>query len=80
MEDIGDAKKKEIQKLKEESQYLTNEIEIQEKEYLARIAKLLIMAQVHCEVKSEINYIFDELGVSHVLEEKEHIEVIEKNK
>ena len=40
------------------------EIEKKEKEYLAKIAKLLVMTQVHCEIKTEINQKFDEMGVS----------------
>ena len=40
------------------------EIEKKEKEYLAKIAKLLVMTQVHCEIKTEINQKFDDMGVS----------------
>lgn len=55
--------------MKEESKLLDTEIEALEKEYLAKLTKLLIMAQVHCEIKTEINYVFDELGVSDDIEE-----------
>ncbi len=55
--------------MKEESLELDNELELLEKEYLAKMAKLLIMAQVHCEIKTDINYVFDDLGLSEDIEE-----------
>ena len=49
------------------------EIKILEKRYLARMAKLLLMAQTHCEIKDSILDIFEEgIGVEkkHILEEE----------
>jgi hypothetical protein len=49
------------------------EIKILEKRYLARMAKLLLMAQTHCEIKDNILDIFEEgIGVKkkHILEEE----------
>ncbi len=59
-----DKKKELVQKMKEESSDLDHELENLEKDYLAKVAKLLIMAQVHSEVKSDINHVFDDLGIA----------------
>lgn len=68
--DEGVEKKREnIKLLKEQSKELDLEFEKLEQEYLAKISKLLIMAQIHCEIKTDINYLFDEMGVSHDIEE-----------
>ena len=56
-------RKEEVDKLKEQSKQLDGQLDLLEKEYLAKITKLLLMAQVHCEIKTEINYLFDELGM-----------------
>jgi hypothetical protein len=61
-------KREEIKKLKEHSSLLDQELEKLEKEYLVKISKLLLMAGVHCDIKTDINYLFDEMGVSHDLE------------
>lgn len=55
---------------------LDQELDKLEKEYLVKIARIMLMAQAHCEIKTDINYIFDELGLS---EEKEE-EYFEENK
>lgn len=44
-----------INELKENIQEKDQEIEVLEKKYLAKVARLFIMAQVHCEVKLKIN-------------------------
>jgi hypothetical protein len=64
-----DKKKESLEKLKAESMELDKDIQNLEKEYLCKITKLLLMAQVHCEIKTDINYIFDEVGVSEDIQE-----------
>ena len=55
------------------------QIDVLERQYLARIAKLLIMAQTHCEIKDELNELFDSLGVSHNYTERDVVEHVVKN-
>ena len=70
-------KKKELI-LKIESQ--NSQIDDLERKYLSKIAKLLIMTQVHCGIKTYINDQFDQLGVSIKKIEKEKlIEIDEDN-
>ncbi len=63
-------------KLLSEIETQKKEIEKKEKEYLAKIAKLLVMTQVHCEIKTEINQKFDDMGVS--IKKFENVEELEK--
>ncbi len=62
-----------MDKLRSESKSLDDELQNLEKDYLAKIAKLMLMAQLHCDIKTEINYLFDELGVSEDIEEADEI-------
>ena len=48
-----------------------------ERIYLSKIAKLLVMTQVHCGIKTYINDQFDQLGVSIKKTEKEQLVSIE---
>lgn len=58
-----------IDKLKEKSKEKDEEIEKLEKQYLSKIAKLLVMTQIHCEIKTQINDEFDKLRVNqHVVD------------
>ena len=45
------------------------EIEKLEKEYLEKIARLLVMTQIHCEIKTDIYNKFDSMGITSHLEE-----------
>jgi hypothetical protein len=47
------------------------EIDELERKYLAKIVDLLILTQVHCEIKTDINKTFDDLGISIKEVEKE---------
>ena len=65
-----------VEKAKDEFESLENtskdkdkEIESLEKTYLQKIARLLVMTQVHCEIKTDINTEFDKLGLSKNVEE-----------
>ena len=59
--------KDKIKELENEKIEKDNEIEQLEKEYLEKIAKLLVMTQVHCEIKTDIYNQFGKLGItSHV--------------
>ena len=70
-------KKKEL-KLKIESQ--NSQIDDLERKYLSKIAKLLVMTQVHCGIKTYINDQFDQLGVSiKKIENEKLIEIDEDN-
>ena len=40
-----------------------------EKDYLSKIARLLIMTQIHCEIKTDIYNKFDTMGITSHLEE-----------
>lgn len=63
---------KELENKKEEK---NKEIDRLEKEYLEKIAKLLIMTQIHCEIKNDIYTQFDKMGItSHVEEVKDGVE------
>ena len=55
---------KEIVKHQKISAQQDDEIDNLEKIYLAKIAKLLVMTQVHCEIKTFIQEEFDRLGIS----------------
>ena len=58
-----------LKNLEERKERLDKEIEDLERDYLAKIAKLLVMTQVHCEIKTDIYNEFDKLGVqTHVQE------------
>ena len=49
--------------MKEESNNLDLEIEKLEKEYLANVSKLMLMAYTHCELKADIVDVFDHIGI-----------------
>ena len=66
-------KKKEILALQNTLDEKDKEIDDSEKTYLAKIAKLLVMTQVHCEIKSFIHDEFDRLGVSVKTKERERL-------
>ena len=69
-------KKKELI-LKIESQ--NSQIDDLERKYLSKIAKLLVMTQVHCGIKTYINDQFDQLGVSIKKTEKKRLLEIDDN-
>ena len=48
---------------------MDDEIATLEKEYLAKIAKLLVMTQVHCEIKTDIYNEFNRLNLSSNVKE-----------
>ena len=51
---------------------MDKEIEELEKAYLKKIARLLVMTQIHCEIKTDIYNKFDKMGItSHVEEVRE---------
>ena len=58
-----------IRKLEKEKEEKEEEINKLEKEYLEKIAKLLIMTQIHCEIKTDIYNKFDAMGITSHLEE-----------
>ena len=60
-----------IRELEEEKEKKNQEIERLEKEYLEKIAKLLVMTQIHCEIKTDIYNNFSKMGIDSHLEEKE---------
>lgn len=60
-----------------QSEKQDQEIDELERRYLAKIAELLVLSQVHCEIKTEINAEFDQLGVSTKEYERERVEEVE---
>jgi ABC-type polar amino acid transport system ATPase subunit len=60
-----------VKKLKEETKQIDEEIEKLEKECLVKVSQLYLMAQMvinlltlqHCEIKSEMNIIFEKMGL-----------------
>lgn len=66
-------RKEKILALIKEMENRDKDIDELERQYLAKIAKLLVMAQVHCEIKSDINNKFEKLGITHVTTEKRNI-------
>jgi hypothetical protein len=64
---------KEIVKHQKISAQQDDEIDNLEKIYLAKIAKLLVMTQVHCEIKTFIQEEFDRLGISVQTKEREKL-------
>jgi hypothetical protein len=61
-----------IKQLENERDEKDKEIDRLEKEYLEKIARLLVMTQIHCEIKTDIYNKFDKMGItSHVEEVKE---------
>lgn len=65
----GKKENSQIRNLEGKKKKLDDDIASLEKEYLAKIAKLLVMTQVHCEIKSDIYKIFEKLDVpTHVKE------------
>lgn len=66
-------RKEKVLALIKEMENRDKDIDELERQYLAKIAKLLVMAQVHCEIKSEINNKFEKLGITHVTTEKRNI-------
>ena len=55
-----------ISNLERKKENLDKEIDDLEKDYLKKIAKLLVMTQVHCEVKTEIYNEFNKLGITEI--------------
>ena len=64
-------KKSRVSELAEKKEKLDKEKEELEKEYLSLIAKLLVMTQVHCEIKTDMYNEFDKLGLQTHVEEVE---------
>ena len=62
-------KKSHVNELMEKKEKLDKEKEELEKEYLSLIAKLLVMTQVHCEIKTDMYNEFDKLGLQTHVEE-----------
>ena len=60
-----------------QSEQQDKEIDELERRYLAKIAELLVLSQVHCEIKTEINAEFDQLGVSTKEYERQRVEEVE---
>ena len=56
--------KKNIDKYSAELEEKNKIVDELEKKYLSKVAELLLLSQVHCEIKTEINAEFDKLGVS----------------
>ncbi len=55
-------RKIQLNQMKEESKALDQELEKLEKDYLAKITQLLLMAEAHCEIKKEINEFFVDIN------------------
>ena len=60
-----------------QSEKQDKEIDELERRYLAKIAELLVLSQVHCEIKTEINAEFDQLGVSTKEYERQRVEEVD---
>ena len=58
-----------IDKLNNEIKKMNEEIETLEKDYISKITRLLIMTQIHCEIKTEIYDDFNKCGVGKNLNE-----------
>lgn len=71
--------KQNIDKLSIELEEKNNIVDDLEKKYLAKVAELLVLSQVHCEIKTEINAEFDKLGVSTKEYEERKMEEINDN-
>ena len=56
-------KEEEIKKLKQTLYEKENELEELEKTYLAKVIRLLYMAQTHCQFKSENEQLFEKYGI-----------------
>ena len=54
---------------KKKKKKLDKDKEDLEKEYLSLIAKLLVMTQVHCEIKTDMYNEFDKLGLQNHVDE-----------
>lgn len=54
-----------LKDLKKEEENLENENIQLDKEYKSKLAEILIATKVHCQTKSDIQDLFDELGVAH---------------
>ena len=52
-----------IEELKQTIKEKNERIDSLEKEYLSKIARLLVMTQIHCEIKTEIYDDFHKCGV-----------------
>ena len=71
--------KKNIDKYSAELEEKNKIVDKIEKKYLSKVAELLLLSQVHCEIKTEINAEFDKLGVSTREYEERKIEEINDN-
>jgi vacuolar-type H+-ATPase subunit I/STV1 len=60
-----------LNELRRKCEEKDKEIDELERKYLAKIVDLLILTQVHCEIKTDINKTFDDLGISIKEVEKE---------
>ena len=61
--------KSQIEELKQTIKEKNERIDSLEKEYLSKIAKLLVMTQIHCEIKTEIYDDFHKCGVGKNVKE-----------
>ena len=71
--------KKNIDKYSAELEEKSKIVDELEKKDLSKVAELLLLSQVHCEIKTEINAEFDKLGVSTREYEERKIEEINDN-
>lgn len=55
------------QQLTNELNDLQKQVDEKEKIYLGKLTKLLILSQIHCEIKSEINEKFEEYGIDKLM-------------
>ena len=69
--------KKNIDKYSAELEEKNKIVDELEKKYLSKVAELLLLSQVHCEIKTEINAEFDQLGVSTKEYERQRVEEVE---
>ena len=71
--DADDSKDQEkYNELKKESSDKDEKIKVLEKKYLESISKLLIMIQVHCEIKTDMYQKFSDVGAFREEEKKEN--------
>ena len=74
------SKNSKIQKMENDKEQLDKEINELEKDYLKKMAELMVMTQVHCELKEEIYNEFNKLGVTTNAKEVDVNEVQSFNK
>mmetsp|Transcript_8793 Transcript_8793/g.9148 ORF Transcript_8793/g.9148 Transcript_8793/m.9148 type:complete len:136 (+) Transcript_8793:3-410(+) len=54
-----------IKKLADEEEAQRKQIEEVEKLFQSKVSEILIVTKVHCQTKTDIQELFDEIGVSH---------------